>query len=101
MARSRKKLGRILAEWGVVSEDQADRAAKEGKASGKRIGEVEEVLEDADGNIRAVVLEYGGFLGIGAKQVIVDLDKLQLGQDRRFTTQLSEDQLDALPPWRE
>ena len=68
---------------------------------GKRIGEVEEVLEDADGNIRAVVLEYGGFLGIGAKQVIVDLDKLQLGQDRRFTTQLPEDQLDALPPWRE
>ncbi len=90
---------RLIEPWNLKVEDVEDMAVD--GPHGKRIGEVEEVLEDADGNIRAVVLEYGGFLGIGAKQVIVDLDKLQLGQDRRFTTQLPEDQLDALPPWKE
>jgi len=40
MARSRKKLGEILADAGVVESGEADKAAKTGKKSGKRIGEV-------------------------------------------------------------
>jgi hypothetical protein len=88
---------RVIARWNLRVEDVEDMRVD--GPDGKRIGEVEEVLEGPDGEIRAVVLEYGGFLGLGAKQVIVDLDKLQLGQDRQLTTNLSEDQLDALPSW--
>ncbi len=40
MARSKKKLGEILAGAGAVSKDDANKAAKAGKKSGKRIGEV-------------------------------------------------------------
>lgn len=40
MARSKKKLGEILADAGVVSSNDANAAAKAGKKSGKRIGEV-------------------------------------------------------------
>jgi len=90
---------RVIAPWNLRVEDVEDMRLD--GPDGNRIGEVEEVLEDADGNIRAVVLEYGGFLGLGSKQVIVDLDKLRPGQDRGFTTDMSEDQLDALPAWKE
>lgn len=40
MARSRKKLGEILVSWGVISAEQADKAAQMAKGSGKRLGEV-------------------------------------------------------------
>ncbi|MBZ0173621.1 MAG: Flp pilus assembly complex ATPase component TadA, partial [Phycisphaerales bacterium] len=40
MARSRKKLGEILAGTGVVSAEDANKAAKAGKKSGKRVGEM-------------------------------------------------------------
>jgi type IV pilus assembly protein PilB len=40
MARSKKKLGEILAGAGMVSQDDANKAAKAGKKSNKRIGEV-------------------------------------------------------------
>ncbi|USN98415.1 MAG: Flp pilus assembly complex ATPase component TadA [Phycisphaeraceae bacterium] len=40
MARSRKKLGEILAGSGVVSADDANQAAKASKKSSKRIGEM-------------------------------------------------------------
>ncbi|MBX3383646.1 MAG: Flp pilus assembly complex ATPase component TadA [Phycisphaeraceae bacterium] len=40
MARSRKKLGEILVSWGVITAEQADKAAQMAKGSGKRLGEV-------------------------------------------------------------
>jgi len=40
MARSRKKLGEILVGWGVITADQAEKAAVIAKSSGKRLGEV-------------------------------------------------------------
>ncbi|QOJ01606.1 MAG: Flp pilus assembly complex ATPase component TadA [Phycisphaeraceae bacterium] len=39
MARSRKKLGDILVDWGVITKDQADKAAQAAQASGKRLGD--------------------------------------------------------------
>ncbi|MFT5423248.1 MAG: type IV pilus assembly protein PilB [Phycisphaerales bacterium] len=39
MARSKKKIGQILVGWGVLTTAQADKAAKQGKKDGKRIGE--------------------------------------------------------------
>ncbi len=40
MARSRKKLGEILAEWKVITAVQADQAAAEAQKTGKRLGDV-------------------------------------------------------------
>lgn len=39
MARSKKKIGQILVGWGVLNAAQADKAAKQGKGEGKKIGE--------------------------------------------------------------
>jgi hypothetical protein len=44
----------------------------------KRIGEIEDVLVDRTGRVAAVVIEVGGFLGIGEKHVAVPFEALLL-----------------------
>lgn len=44
----------------------------------KRIGDIEDVLVDRTGRVAAVVIEVGGFLGIGEKHVAVPFDALLL-----------------------
>ena len=61
MARSKKKLGEILAAKGVISSAQAQKAAKEAKKAGRRIGEA---LVDAgmanEGQVsRALAEQFG------------------------------------------
>ena len=41
-----------------------------------RIGRTEDVVIDAEGRVRAVVIGVGGFLGIGQKQVAIPFDQL-------------------------
>ena len=68
-------------------------------ASGDKIGEIDEVLADASGQVVAVTVEMGGFLGMGKKEVVVGFDRLTLQGDR-FTTTLSSDDLKSLPEWK-
>ncbi len=88
---------RMVAAWNRKVDDVVDEDVD--GPDGKELGEIEAVLEDANGEIRAVVLEYGGFLGFGAKQVIVTLDQIQPAKRKRFTTTLTEEQLKTLPAW--
>ena len=55
---------RMVTPWNLKVEDVEDGDVD--GPDGKEVGEVEEVLEDTNGEIRAVVLEYGGFLGLTA-----------------------------------
>jgi len=83
MARSRKKLGKILADWGVVSSDQADRAAKAGKESGKRIGEalVEAGACTEEHVAKALAKQFGlEFVDLGAPGVSETVDKSGLDE---------------------
>ncbi|WP_132255677.1 PRC-barrel domain-containing protein [Methylobacterium segetis] len=41
-----------------------------------RVGSIDDVLVDEEGKVRAVVIDVGGFLGIGEKQVAVPFDLL-------------------------
>jgi len=67
-------------------------------ANGKKIGEVDAVLQDKNGDIKGVAVGYGGFLGFGAKGAVVTLDQLQL-KDGTLITEVDEDQLSKLPEW--
>ena len=67
--------------------------------SGDRIGDVEEVLADATGKIVAVVVEYGGFLGVGEKEAVFQLKSLTL-QDNKLVTKMTKAELEALPDWK-
>jgi sporulation protein YlmC with PRC-barrel domain len=67
-------------------------------ANGKKIAEVDSVLEDSNGEIKGVAIEYGGFLGFGEKGAIVTLDQVKL-KDGNLVTYFSEDQLTTVPAW--
>jgi type IV pilus assembly protein PilB len=61
MARRRQKLGEILQEWGLVSKEDADRAAEFGLGNGKRIGHalIELELSDEENVTRALAAQHG------------------------------------------
>ncbi len=61
MARKRQKLGEILQESGIVSKEDADRAAEYALNNGKRIGEalVELQLADEESVTRALAAQHG------------------------------------------
>ena len=65
-------------------------------AAGEEIGEIDEVLVDASGQIVAVTVEIGGFLDIGDESLIVETGDLAWGEDG-FTLDLTDGELGALP----
>jgi hypothetical protein len=64
----------------------------------EQIGEIEDVLTDANGEVVGFSVETEGFLGMGSEDVVVGLDQLELSGDR-FITTLTEEQLEQLPKW--
>lgn len=48
-------------------------------ADGENIGSISDVLVSQDGSVNAVIIGVGGFLGIGQKDVAVQMSALQLG----------------------
>lgn len=48
---------------------------------GEEIGEIEDLLVDDSGRIVSVVVEVGGFLGIGEKDVLLPFNEFQLTRD--------------------
>ena len=67
-------------------------------ASGNKIGEVDEVLMTPDGTIVAVSAEVGGFLGLGDKEVVIQLDQfVRSGDDLQLN--MTKEQVEALPVW--
>lgn len=49
-------------------------------AQGEDIGEVGDVLISSDGKVEAVIIDVGGFLGIGEKQVAVSLQNMMVSR---------------------
>lgn len=48
-------------------------------SEGSNIGEISDVLVSQNGSVNAVIIGVGGFLGIGQKDVAVNISALQLG----------------------
>jgi hypothetical protein len=68
------------------------------------IGDINELVLTKDGNIAAVVIGVGGFLGLGEREVAVRFDSLRLSQDKnqRAIVKLgaSRDELKSAPQWK-
>lgn len=67
-------------------------------ASGAEIGDIEELLADSSGQVAAVTVEAGGFLGIGEREAVVGIDQIRLIDDR-LVTELTKEQIEQLPTW--
>ncbi len=68
-------------------------------ASDANLGEIGDVVLTQDGKTDAVIMDVGGFLGMGEKEVAVGMDKLQFMTDadgnKYLYTTFTKEQLDA------
>lgn len=67
-------------------------------AGGQNAGEVDDLLIDRNGQVRAFVIEWGGILGIGARRAAVPVENLQFGAEgERVQLNMTREQLEQLP----
>lgn len=52
--------------------------------SGKQVGEIEDVIFNRRGKIKDLVVDVGGFLGIGEKRVVVSTQELRYSTDKGY-----------------
>ncbi|HEX4111304.1 MAG TPA: PRC-barrel domain-containing protein [Stellaceae bacterium] len=70
---------------------------------GADMGLVTNVLVDRAGNPIAVVIDFGGFLGMGSRKIAVDWHLMQFhpgDKDKPLTLRLQKDQLKAAPTYK-
>ena len=90
-----------------ASEAAVDADASEGVQEGwNDIGEVNDLVIGRDGTVDAVLVDIGGFLGIGERQVAVDMAALRFVQDDAtdaddwfLVMQADRASLDTAPEW--
>lgn len=64
------------------------------------IAKIDDIVVDREGNVMGYVADIGGFLGLGAKQVLLGKDALhlvQMNDDAFFVTNFTKEELEALP----
>lgn len=66
------------------------------------VGEISELVLDANGTPAQVIVDVGGFLGMGEKPVAIDLTALQIRKESeagplRAYIKMTQDELEALP----
>jgi hypothetical protein len=73
------------------------------------VGEISDLALTADGEIEAVVVDVGGFLGIGQKPVALSMEQIQFRRgegglfrdDLRAYVDATEEELESLEEWEE
>jgi sporulation protein YlmC with PRC-barrel domain len=72
-------------------------------ANDAKVGSIGDVVLTGDKKVDAVIIDVGGFLGIGAKEVAVGFDKLKFMTDKAgnkyLYTNFTKDQLTAQPAY--
>lgn len=75
----------------VYRADAVDSEAYEGVQDGwDVIGEIKDVVFSREGSVEAVLVDIGGFLGIGENQVAVDMDAIEFVSDSATPDQTSD-----------
>jgi PRC-barrel domain protein len=68
------------------------------------MGHMVDVLVDPNGNVRAAVIDFGGFLGVGSRKIVVDWSALhfeQLENKGNVMLELTKEQVKAAPEYKE
>jgi sporulation protein YlmC with PRC-barrel domain len=70
---------------------------------GQQMGLVTNILIDREGHPIALVIDFGGFLGVGSRKIAVDWHLMQFhpgDKDKPVTLRLTKDQLKSAPEYR-
>ena len=69
------------------------------------MGRIVDVIVDRQGMVRAAVIDFGGFLGVGSRKIVVDWNALHFGRVANkgdsVTLQLTKEQVMAAPEYKE
>jgi PRC-barrel domain len=69
------------------------------------MGHIVDVIVDRAGMVRAAVIDFGGFLGVGSRKIVVDWDALHFGRIANkgdsITLELTKEQVTAAPEYQE
>jgi PRC-barrel domain protein len=74
-------------------------------STGEDMGRIVDVIVDRAGAVRAAVIDFGGFLGVGSRKIVVDWSALHFGsignKSDSITLELTKDQVTAAPEYKE
>ena len=74
-------------------------------AADENMGRIVDVLVDRTGQVRAAIIDFGGFLGVGSRKIAVDWNALHFPQPgkpgARIALELTRDQVKAAPEYQE
>jgi sporulation protein YlmC with PRC-barrel domain len=72
--------------------------------AGEDMGRVVNVVVDRSGQVRAAIIDFGGFLGIGNRKIAIDWSALHhfaTAEGDHITLDLTRDQVKAAPEYKE
>ena len=71
----------------------------------ENMGRIADVIVDRSGQTRAAVIDFGGFLGVGSRRIVVDWNALRFAQvaqkSESISLGLTRDQVRAAPEYKE
>jgi hypothetical protein len=74
-------------------------------AADEDMGRIVDVIVDRAGTVRAAVIDFGGFLGVGSRKIVVDWNALHFGRIANkgdsITLELTKQQVTAAPEYKE
>jgi len=74
-------------------------------AADEDMGPIVDVIVDRSGTVRAAVIDFGGFLGVGSRKIVVDWNALHFGQiatkKDAISLELTREQVMAAPEYKE
>jgi hypothetical protein len=74
-------------------------------AANEDMGHIVDVIVDRAGSVRGAVIDFGGFLGVGSRKIVVDWSALHFwnvaNPSKSITLELTRDQVKAAPEYKE
>jgi PRC-barrel domain len=71
----------------------------------ENMGRIVDVLVDRSGQVRAAIIDFGGFLGVGSRKIAVDWSALHFPTpgkpDAQIALELTRDQVKAAPEYQD
>jgi PRC-barrel domain len=74
-------------------------------AANENMGRIVDVIVDRSGAVRAAVIDFGGFLGVGSRKIVVDWNAMHFARIANkgdsITLELNKEQVNAAPEYKE
>jgi len=74
-------------------------------AADEDMGRIVDVVVDRAGQVRAAVIDFGGFLGVGSRKIVVDWNALRFwrigNKSDSISLELTKEQVRAAPEYKE